>query len=36
MHDYKTFVQNGGFGPTFGSGNYQTYEEKVRDFILVD
>lgn len=29
MTDYKTFVQNGGFGPAFGNTDYQTYGEKV-------
>jgi hypothetical protein len=29
MTDYKTFVQNGGFGPAFGNTDHQTYEEKV-------
>ncbi|CAM2714984.1 unnamed protein product [Rotaria socialis] len=29
MTQYKTFVQNGGFGPAFGSDDYRTYEEKL-------
>lgn len=30
MTDYKNFVQNGGFGPSFGNTDFQTYEQKVR------
>jgi hypothetical protein len=30
MNEYKTFAQNGGFGPAFGNTGHQTYEEKVR------
>lgn len=29
MDEYKNFAQNGGFGPTFGGSDPQTYEEKV-------
>jgi hypothetical protein len=29
MNQYKTFVQNGGFGPAFGTVDYRTYDEKV-------
>jgi hypothetical protein len=31
MTEYKSFVQNGGFGPAFGVDDvdYRTYQEKV-------
>jgi hypothetical protein len=29
MNEYKNFLQNGGFGPTFGATAQQTYKEKV-------
>ena len=32
MSEYKSFAQNGGFGPTFGSTNQHAYEEKVGDY----
>lgn len=34
LTEYKSFVQNGGFGPAFGNTDHQTYEDKVRDFSL--
>jgi hypothetical protein len=30
MSEFKTFAQNGGFGPSFGNTNHPTFEEKVR------
>ncbi len=27
--EYKTFAQNGGFGPTFGNKDYKAYGDKV-------
>ena len=29
MSEYKTFAQNGGFGPAFGNAERQTHKEKV-------
>jgi hypothetical protein len=34
LADYKNFVQNGGFGPAFGSVDHLKYEEKVRFLFL--
>ncbi|CAF3173883.1 unnamed protein product [Rotaria sp. Silwood2] len=30
MTQYKTFVQNGGFGPAFGNADHLAYEEKLQ------
>ena len=30
LNDYKTFLNNGGFGPAFGNAECRTVEEKVR------
>ena len=29
MSEYKSFAQNGGFGPTFGNTDYHAYVDKV-------
>jgi hypothetical protein len=29
MSEYKSFAQNGGFGPSFGNAEYQSYGDKV-------
>jgi hypothetical protein len=29
MSEYKNFVQNGGFGPSFGNNEHFTYGDKV-------
>jgi hypothetical protein len=31
LTNYKTFVQNGGFGPAFGNVDQHIYEQKVRN-----
>lgn len=29
MSEYKSFAQNGGFGPAFGNIDYHTYVDRV-------